>query len=181
MRQLFAALAFAALTALALPAAAQEAPRLDAATKAHLVAATKLRDGGTNLDTLGSKPTLVVFFASWCGSCARQFQELAHYFDEDGRDAVDVVGVNWLEEMAGTDEARMARMLARIDPGVAVLSGNADIDRAFGEVGSVTGVYLFDAEGKLVLQVGGMLGPSGRHFLPRDRLRAMLAKMAGAA
>lgn len=83
--------------------------------------------------------------------------------------------------MAGNDEARMARMLARIDPGIAVLSGNNDIDQAFGEVGSVTGVYLFDARGKLVLKVGGMLGPSGRHFLPRDQLRAALARMDGAA
>ncbi len=175
----FAAM-LAAFAAFALPALAQDGPRLDATTKAHLAAATPLRAGGTDLGTLGQRPTLVVFFASWCTSCARQFQELAHYFEEEGSGHVDVVGVNWLEDIAGPNEARLARMLTRIPEGIAVLSGNTDIDQAFGEVGSVTGVYLFDSAGTLVLQVGGQLGPSGRHFLPRDQLKAALGKLGSA-
>jgi len=180
MRLSVFAVLIAAFAALALPATAQETPRLDAATKAHLVAAPPLRPGGTDLTALGQRPTLVVFFASWCPSCARQFQEVARYFEEDGRGDVDVVGVNWLEDMAGSDDARLARMLNRIPDGVAVLAGNMNIDQAFGEVGSVTGVYLFDRTGNLVLQVGGQLGPSGRHFLPRDQLKAALGKLGNA-
>ena len=53
------------LTTLAGPLAAQDRLSLDAATKAQLVSAVKLRPGGPDLNALGQRPVLVTFFASW--------------------------------------------------------------------------------------------------------------------
>lgn len=165
------------LTALTGSLAAQDRLSLDAATKGQLVSATKLRAGGPDLGGLGQRPVLVTFFASWCPPCAAEFAQLAEFIAEEGETEVDIIAVNWIEGLTGQSNARLARMINRIHPSIAVIEGSDALDDRFGGVFSVQAVYLFDASGAEVFRLGGDRGPHGRHFLRKQQLKALLGKI----
>lgn len=165
------------LTTLASPLAAQDRLSLDDATKAQLVSALKLRPGGPNMNALGQRPVLVTFFASWCPPCAAEFAHLAEFIAEEGEAEVDIIAVNWIEGLTGRSDARLARMINRIHPSIAVIEGSDALDDRFGGVFSVPAIYLFDPSGNEVFRLGGDRGPHGRHFLRKQQLKAALGKI----
>jgi thiol-disulfide isomerase/thioredoxin len=117
------------LTALAAPSAAQDALLLDDAAKAQLIATPKLREGGPDLAALGRRPVLVTFFASWCPPCAAEFAQLTQFIADEGENEVDIIAVNWIESLTGKPNARLARMMGRIHPSIAVVEGTDALDR----------------------------------------------------
>ena len=173
---LAAALIFG-LTALAAPSGAQDRLSLDDAAKTQLIATPKLREGGPDLAALGQRPVLVTFFASWCPPCAAEFAQLAQFITDEGETEVDIIAVNWIEGLTGRSEARLARMIGRIHPSIAVIEGTDALDDRFGGVFSVPAVYLFDTSGNEVFRLGGDRGAHGRHFLRKEQLKAALGKI----
>jgi len=173
----FAVAMVVGLTVLAGPLAAQDRLSLDDDTKGQLSAAPPLRAGGPDLGALGQRPVLVTFFASWCPPCAAEFAELADFIAEEGENEVDIIAVNWIEGLTGQSRARLARMINRIHPSIAVVDGTDALVDRFGGVFSVPAVYLFDASGAEVFRLGGDRGPHGRHYLRKQQLKALLGKI----
>ena len=113
-------------------------------------------DGGEPISSAAveGEPTLVTFWASWCGTCAGEVPTLDHFARHDDR--VEVVGI-------ATEDTREAAQgfLDDHDPSYAnVLDADGQVGSAFGVMGTPE-TFLVDAEGQIAEKWSGSL-PRGQ-------------------
>jgi len=97
--------------------------------------------------------------------------ELAKFIEERGSDKLTIIAVDWLEGRMGANFEQRERVLRRIIPPSAMaVQGTDDTSRIFGVVESVPTYFLYDAAGRLVLQLGGPREEQSRHRLDRAAL-----------
>ena len=65
-------------------------------------------------------------------------------------------------------------MIRQIDPAIALARGTRDVTNDFGGVHSLPAAYIFDGQGRLILQEGGEPGPNGRNHLRFDQIEKAL-------
>jgi len=100
---------------------------------------------------LNNKPVVVTFFASWCPPCTKEFQALNRIRKDFPADRLTIVAVNLFEKWGGNDNpARMARFLKRTKPQFYVISGNAPIAKAFGNVDRIPTLIVYNTKSKEV-------------------------------
>jgi thiol-disulfide isomerase/thioredoxin len=95
------------------------------------------------LPAQGGRPTVVAFFASWCGRCAGELRHLQGFHEYLGSQ-VAFVGVDFSDQ--GSAGARLLREARVTFPAVSDRSGT--IARKFGVVG-VPAVVFVDAAGRI--------------------------------
>ncbi|CAN5173190.1 TlpA disulfide reductase family protein [soil metagenome] len=111
-----------------------------------------LDDDDLCLEALSGSPTLVNFWASWCGPCAREVPELIDIATEyDGR--AHLVGVN------AQDSRTNARSFER-DQGVnypSLFDDDSSIAAAFGGIApeALPSTILLDAESRVAVRIFG--------------------------
>lgn len=102
--------------------------------------------------------------------------ELADFIADKGADKLTIVAVDWLESRGGTDFAQRDRILRRIiPPSARAVQGTEETSRIFGGVDSVPTFFLYDASGKLVLQLGGAREEQSRYHIDRAALERVIA------
>ena len=65
-------------------------------------------------------------------------------------------------------------MIRQIDPAIALVLGSPIVAKDFGGVHSLPAAYIFDGQGRLILQEGGEPGPHGRNYLRFGQLEEAL-------
>lgn len=126
--------------------------------------------GGDVID-LGNyrgKVVIVTFWASWCGPCRKELPVLAHFQDTVGRDALEVIAVNYKEsrrDFLGLLRANRDLQLTW------VLDERGRISDRYG-VESLPNMFIIDHDGRVV---GSHRGYS-EQMLPRivDEIMSVL-------
>lgn len=116
------------------------------------------------------RPTVVLFWASWCPYCKALMPHLQSVLDEFGSDRVEVVAVNLWEE--GPDDWRADFVSAGYD--FRVLLAGDEIAKNWGVKGT-PGLFLIDTRGRVVFD------RNARSFEPSRRDRALLEGTLGNA
>ena len=111
-----------------------------------------LQDADLCIADLGGSPTLVNFWASWCGPCATEVPQLVE-LAERYADRVDLVGVNLQDSLVN------ARSFER-DQQVnypSIFDSGAVIAAAFGGIApeALPSTILLDAEGRVAVRIFG--------------------------
>jgi len=119
----------------------------------------------------------VTFFASWCPPCATEMRGLRDFIKKNGPDKINIIAVNWIEELTGLSPSRLNRFMRVIDPSIKVVSGTKTVSRDFGNVRSIPAAFIYDKNGRQVFALGGGRGGHGRDYLRRKQLERALAKM----
>ena len=102
--------------------------------------------------------------------------ELAKFIEDEGADKITIVAVDWLEARQGADTARLDRVLRRIVPPTAhAVRGTEETSKLFGGIDSVPAFFLYDASGRLVVQLGGPREDQSRHHIDRADLERVIA------
>ena len=117
------------------------------------IGALDLEGHAVTVDALSGKPTVVVFWASWCGPCRKETPEVAALHADYG-DRVHVVGVNAGEQ--ATKAKTASTQLGMTWP--VVLDPDGAVQRRY-QVSAIPLVVVLDAQG-LVRYRG--------HALPTD-------------
>lgn len=101
--------------------------------------------------------------------------ELAKFVEDKGTDKLTIVAVDWLEGRS-PDAATRDRVLRRIiPPSAAAVQGTEATSQMFGAIESVPTFFLYDASGKLVLQLGGSRAEQSQHRIDRAALERVIA------
>lgn len=109
------------------------------------------------LASFRSKPTVLVFWASWCGPCVKEAPEVARIAKSYGS-RINVVGINVGEQPA--QAAQAAKRLGIVWP--VVLDVDGSIQKAY-QVSGIPLVLIVDQEGLVRHRNNGM--PSDIHRL----------------
>ena len=135
-----------------------------------------LRGGDLAASDMVGKPVIVAFFASWCVPCRAEFTELRRLIAHVGHENVEVVAVNWLEDVGHypAESTRLMRMLDRVDPHITAVEGTEAVAQAFGGIGSLPALFVFDGDGQSLLRFVYEEG-SRRTHLSLDELIVTLA------
>jgi cytochrome c biogenesis protein CcmG/thiol:disulfide interchange protein DsbE len=118
---------------------------------------TTLSGGAVDLSALQGKPTVVVFWASWCGPCRKEAPSVVRVAQSYG-DRVHIVGINAGEDL-GTAK-RAAQAWGMTWP--VVTDGDRSLQKRFAVQG-VPLVLILDAQGRVRHRNNGV--PSDIHRL----------------
>lgn len=105
--------------------------------------------GTTSLEQLSGKPTVLVFWAPWCGVCGAESSTISALQEAVGED-VDVVSV----ALDYGDESKVAQYVERYGVDYPVLLGDDELMRAY-RVQAFPTVYILDAEGRIAWSLVG--------------------------
>lgn len=102
-------------------------------------------DGGTvDLAQAAGQPTLLFFFAPWCGVCKRNVATLNDLRAERPEQALRILAVG----LGYDDRDQLEQFRQRYDVRFPVALGTAEVQRRFG-VSSFPTTYLVDGQGRL--------------------------------
>lgn len=116
-----------------------------------------MRGGAFSSGALAGKPSMVVFWASWCGPCRQEAPQIAKVAKEYGS-TIDLIGVNAGESVAVAQRA--ASSMAISWP--VVMDADGSIQKAF-KVSGIPLVLIADKDGVVRHRNNGV--PSNVHRL----------------
>ena len=119
--------------------------------------ASLMRGGSAEFDRYKGKPTMVVFWASWCGPCRKEAPQIVDVFRQYGS-AINVVGIN-----AGESTAVAQRAAAEMGIKWPVLMDSDGTIQRMYKVSGIPLVLILDAEGVVRHRNNGV--PSNVHRL----------------
>jgi thiol-disulfide isomerase/thioredoxin len=122
---------------------------------------------------VAGKPTIVIFWASWCNYCKAFMPHLNEIQKEYGADLIEIVAVNFGEEKgAGSDPDAYIK-----NTGIALTAIRAgeDIAAAYG-VKVIPGLMVVDSSGTVTYRAGMRKPPAGKPIaeLWNEQVRAAL-------
>ena len=146
------AAAFATLlTALAVahPAHADSAVRLDDERSAHLLSLARIEGRALTPEQLHGRAVIVSFFASCCPPCNTEFEHLNLLNLSHAAKGLTIVAVNLCEDFTGLHDGgrRLTRFLDRHQPVFSIVKGNDKTAKLFGDVKRIPTVFVFDRSG----------------------------------
>lgn len=117
-------------------------------------------DGRVTLADFRGKPTVAIFFASWCTECEREIPEMLTLSQQIG-DQVNFVGINSQDNGRGMGDAEKWGIAGTWPLALDVGNGNGSAlsMQTFGARGSPTNV-IYNADGQVVHTELGGLGAS---------------------
>ena len=146
------------------------APQAPAAPDALAALESQRTIDGEALPPRAAQPTVVVFFASWCGACRAHLGDLKEVHRE--LPSLRIILVNAFEDFAerSGDEALRAYLT---DAALAwpVVRGSAALRASFGDPAKIPAMYVFGADG---VERARYVLPA-RRIPPRDHLLRLLA------
>jgi thiol-disulfide isomerase/thioredoxin len=131
---------------LALPASAADAvapPR--EGEFPHALLGKNLQGDLVDLEQRRGKVVIMTFWASWCGPCLHELPVLAHMQSVVGKDALEVIAVNWNEPRS--EVANFARRNRKLDLEY-VLDSKGATAEIFG-VRAIPLMFVLDHEGRI--------------------------------
>ncbi|MHA1524796.1 MAG: TlpA disulfide reductase family protein [Alphaproteobacteria bacterium] len=158
--------------------AAAGAPGLAPETRVLLSQLEILRGGDLAASDLTGKPVIVAFFASWCVPCRAEFTILRQLIARVGSENVEVVAVNWLEDVGHypAESTRLMRMLDRVDPHITAVEGTKAVAQAFGGIGSLPALFVFDGDGQSLLRFVYEEGSTRTHLSLDELIMSLPAR-----
>ncbi len=95
-----------------------------------------------------SAPTVIIFFASWCGPCRHYMDQLKFRAGEWTAAGARMIAINVFESFdQKSNSAKLATYLDKLDPGFAVLSEDSGTRPLFDNLTKIPTIFLFDASG----------------------------------
>lgn len=144
------------------PEAGAAPSRLSPELRSALAALPALRGEPLTSEALEGQVVLVTFFASWCGPCREELEQLKALHGAYAPFGLRIIAVNWFETFDGlSDDKRLAAYLERLDPPYAVVAGDEAAVRAFGGITRIPTLFLFDRNGRPALRFENVRGGSG--------------------
>ena len=121
---------------------------------------------------LEGRVLMVVFFASWCPPCRKEFPALDKVQDAYETAGLRVIAVNVFETFDGlSTPEKLARFLAETAPKFSILKGDRAIRRLFFDLDRIPTIFVFARDGQLATVFRHECGATKTH-LTEAELRA---------
>jgi thiol-disulfide isomerase/thioredoxin len=130
------------------------------------LALTDLEGKPVTTESLAGRPVLVEFWATWCPPCRGTLGWLGELKKRHG-DRIEVVAL-----AVESDEANVRKLVGELDLPLKWAMASPEMGRAFGDIGAVPTLFLFDREGKTVAAFFG--APPTLHKEAETKLAAAL-------
>lgn len=103
--------------------------------------------------------------------------ELGSFLNDGGADAVRVIAVNFQESLYGPAPGRLEDMVEGFHPAIRAVRGTAGIAKALGGIRNVPAGFVFDRNGTVAFDFGGVAEPDDWGGLHRETLERVLARL----